>query len=184
MRRLLIVSGVLLTMLGTALVADAAPSDAGVNARLIRWQHEDATVHIFVYDDVGRLGTTAYVPEGRPLLFGFEFVGEDLTELEDYVDTLTMWVSIDGGPAIDVSSSFRTPFFSDGKGPRWTWDHDADGKGDADSDGIGDFPAGFIVPFRYVHRGLPAGPHTFAFSLDFNDGSPTFDDLVEFEMLP
>jgi len=185
MRRLLVAAAVVLAMVGSALVAEAAPSDAGLNARLIRWQEQDATVHILVYDDVGRNGTTATVPEGRPLLFGFEFADADRVALEAALVDITMRLSVDGAASVDVTDAFLEIFYSDGRGPRWTWDHDADGRGDRDGDGIGDTWVGLhVAPFRYAHPGMAAGPHTFTFSLDYGDGSPPFDDTVSFEMIP
>ena len=185
MRGLLVVAGVFFALIGSAVVAEAAPSDAGLSARLIRWQAEDATVHLYVYPDQGREGTTATVPQGRPLLFGFELVGTDPGDLATDVGETTVLLSVDGAPAVDVTDAFRTIFFSDGKGPRWTWDHDADGRGDGDGDGIGDTWVGsHVAPFRYAHPGLPAGSHTFVFSLDFGNGGDPLIDTINFEMTP
>ena len=186
MRRVLTVLGLSMALVGTALIAEAAPGDAGLNARLIRWQKSDAIVHLFPQTDAGNSlsGTTAYVPAGKKLLFGFEYIGgtdQTLEDFETFIAGLTMTVRIDGAPPIDVSSSFLEIFWVDGSGPRWSWDHDADGPGDADGDGIGDFPIGWLAPFRYAHRGLAEGPHTFVFEHS-DSGGVLFTDTITFEM--
>ena len=183
MRRLLVITGVVFGLVGSALVAGAEPDDASLNARFIRWQERDAIVHLFVFVDQGRLDTTAIVPEGKPLMFGFEFGEADLATLETFMATVTIDLSVDGGAWVDVTDAFLENFLSDGTGPPWTWDHDADGRGDGDGDGIGDSWIGFaIAPFRYAHPGMTAGPHTFDFRLDFGFGP--VDDHVSFEMIP
>jgi hypothetical protein len=139
-----------------------------------------------VYDDHGRPGQpAALVPESKPLLFGFEWIDDDPTVLEDYLATATADVSVDGGPWIDVRHAYLSIFYSDGTGPRWTWDHDSDGRGDGDGDGVGDFPNTYIAPFRYAHPGMPVGTHTFEFR--FDDADPTIPpiyDTITVEVVP
>ena len=152
-----------------------ADNPVSMNARMMAWQEEVAVIHIFVWSDPGRIGP-AYVDVGQPLLFGFEWGGGTLEDLQAaYIDNPahTFTVSVDGGAPVDIKGYYQAPFIAATEsGPQWTWDHDGDGPYDGDGDGIGDW-GGSIMFFRYPHKGMPAGEHTFTFNTTNPDVTET-----------
>ncbi len=144
-----------------------------LNARMMHWQEKAAVIHIFSWDDHGRLGSgPAVVNAGQPLLFGVEWGGGSiLEELQtQYNDpNINTTVSIDGGEPISLKQYYQAPFVSATQsGPAWSWDHDGDGPGDGDGDGIGDWNQP-IMFFRYPYPGMTVGTHTFEFHATIAD---------------
>ena len=142
-------------------------------------------IHILVWDDDGRYGVPAYVDEGQPIIFGFEWGGATVEELQNnYIDNIDhdITLSIDGGEQFSVKEWYQAPFYAETEsGPAWSWDHDGDGPGDGDGDGIGDW-SGAILFFRYQHPGLSPGTYIFEFSTD--DGLNIIVDPITVEVLP
>ena len=162
-----------LTAMLSAMIPRAAAlpdSFVSMNARFIRWQQQPHVIHIGVYNDEGtpRSGVPAEVAVGQPILFGFEWGDSSVEQLQAaYIDNPDhdIRVSVDGGPPVYIKDRYQSPFDAvSGAGPRWTWDHDGDGRGDRDGDGIGDW-IGPTLFFRYQSPGLPAGEHTFTFEV-------------------
>jgi hypothetical protein len=144
-----------------------ADNPVSMNARMMGWQEEAAVIHILAWSDPGRVGP-AYVDVGQPLLFGFEWGYGTIEDLQaTYIDNPdhTFTVSVDGGTPISIKSYYQPPLYAATEvGPAWTWDHDGDGPYDGDGDGVEDWSGGILF-FRYPHKGMAAGEHTFVFSL-------------------
>ena len=130
--------------------AQALPyNPSSMNARFMHWQEEAAVIHIFVWPEAGRPGFgPAIVNAGQPLLFGVEWGGTTLEELQaQYNNPNTdTTVSVDGGEPVSVKVYYQAPFISATQsGPAWSWDHDGDGPGDGDGDGIGDWSGAVLL---------------------------------------
>jgi hypothetical protein len=155
--------------IAAVLVIAAAPALGAnsLNARFIRWVDKTNVIHIFAFADEGMPGQpAASVKDGQWVLFGFEWAGESVAELQDYLDTpgLDITVSVDGAAAFSVGYGIQDAFEAvPGSGPRWSWDHDGDGLGDGNGNSVGDWE-GPIAFFRYLHSGLAIGTHAFEFT--------------------
>ncbi len=164
--------GLMLALVGLILqpVVALPTHPNGMNARFIKWENQQQTIHIFYLPDAGTPGQpAAQVGVGQPILFGFEWVllGGTVAELQDFVDhpDHDVTLSVNGAVAVFVTSGYQPAFFAATQsGPAWSWDHDGDGRGDGDGDGIGDW-SGPTLFFRYQSPGMPAGTHTFEFCI-------------------
>lgn len=152
--------------------ARAQTTDAGeiaLNERFIDWVDRDDTVHLFADALVpGGDATDIFVPAGSTVVFGFEFSGPSVEDLEDFLESggADIDVSINSGPDQSANSGYQEPFTAPAasSGPAWQWDHDGDGTGDGNGNGLGDW-IGPILFFRYESMVLPEGTTTFEFDL-------------------
>lgn len=164
---------------GTA--AAIADSDASENALHMQWADRSEVVHVFVFADEGRPGQPpALIPGKAPIRFGFEWSGNSVAELQDFVDDPgnDVLMSTDGGPWISIKSGYQTPFVAvAGEGPRWSWDHDGDGLGDGNGNGIGDWD-GPTLFWRYTVAHLDKGTHTFDLQVTQDGGTVTLEDRI------
>lgn len=178
MRKGLVTSGFVALLMVASTMAAVAGSHASDNALMMKWEKRTDVVHILVFDDDGRPGQpVAKVPGKSPILFGFEFGGNSVEDLEAILATAEAYLSIDGGPFESVKAGFQPPFVAvPGSGPRWSWDHDFDGLGDGNGNGIDDFD-GPVFFWRYAIKHLSKGTHTFEFEFSF-DGGTTFETDV------
>jgi len=175
-KKLPILAGLMiaLSLLLLPQVAVALPNNPkSMNARFVKWPKLSHVIHIFVYWDDGRPGyPDAEVAVGQPVLFGFEWGGDTLEELWDYIDNEdhNIRVSVDGGEPIYIKDGYQDPFIAETRsGPAWSWDHDGDGPGDKNGNGIGDW-SGPVLFFRYQSQGLPSGTHEFLFEITDDGG--------------
>jgi len=171
------------TLVFTTTTASAAPTAgvAGLNARFIDWPEKSNVIHIVTYGDEGRPGQPiAIVKEGQWVLFGFEWAGETVEELQaSIIDNPNhdITLSIDGGPTFSVKTGYQDAFNAvPGSGQRWSWDHDGDGFGDGNGNGVGDWEGPFLF-FRYQYSGLSVGMHTFEFNI-IDPGGDNYDFIT------
>ncbi len=178
-----------LLLIGLVAIPAAAggPNLASLNARMIQWQERDNVIHIIVQEDDGRsIVGPAYVPDGKPLLFGFEWFGGDDFTLEElnaaYIDDPGHDITLEISGDLVVPEHSLKSFYQEaheatpGRGAPWLWDHDHDGLGDRDGDGIGDL-YGSVLFFRYPYPGLSAGTYYFTFTL-YDGFAPFYSDTI------
>lgn len=139
-----------------------------LNAKFMNWFYNEHVVHILVYENA----STIYLEAGKPSLYGFEWGGASVEELQAEIDdpghdfTLT----ISGDVTVDefsIKDYYQDLFIAvPGTGPAWSWDHDGDGLGDGN--GVGDWN-GPILFVRYPHAGFSSGTYYLTFTY-YDDG--------------